>query len=99
MQKRKNIEVNVKKLSSTDRERFDKAKDKEISQYMGQDVLRVVKKHGVPVERILKMRWICTWKTDPETGGKKAKARLVILGFADPDALAGNLPTAAPTLS
>ena len=45
----------------------------------------------------MKMRWILTWKTDETTGDPKAKARLVIKGFTDPDLV--NLRCEAPTLS
>ena len=32
------------------------------------------------------MRWVLTWKTDPaEADGRRPKARLVILGYQDPD--------------
>ena len=36
----------------------------------------------------MKMRWVLTWKTPPEESGeseKRAKARLVVLGYTDPD--------------
>ena len=34
----------------------------------------------------MRMRWVLTWKLDPEpSDGRKAKARLVILGYEDPD--------------
>ena len=40
----------------------------------------------VPVGRVLKMRWVLTWKIDPaEVDGRRLKARLVILGYQDPD--------------
>ena len=31
------------------------------------------------------MRWVHTWKVDENTGETKAKARLVVKGFTDPD--------------
>ena len=31
------------------------------------------------------MRWVHTWKVDEDTGETKAKARLVVKGFTDPD--------------
>ena len=33
----------------------------------------------------VRMRWILTWKTCPETGNTKAKARAVLLGYQDPE--------------
>ena len=50
---------------------------------------------GVPITRIMAMRWISTWKEAPE--GTKAKARLVAKGFTDPDLL--TIRAEAPTLS
>ena len=44
------------------------------------------------------MRWVLTWKVDPESPlGKKGKARLVVLGFQDP--YLGQEQTNAPTLN
>ena len=43
---------------------------------------------GVPLSRIMRMRWVLTWKDaaehDPDQT-RKAKARLVVLGYTDPD--------------
>ena len=41
------------------------------------------------------MRWVLVWKTTPDE--KKAKARLVVKGFTDPDLI--KLRAEAPTLS
>ena len=36
--------------------------------------------------RILSSRWILTWKEDAsQLGGRKAKARLVVKNYEDPD--------------
>ena len=40
----------------------------------------------VPHERLMKIRWVLTFKHGPEEGAVKAKARLVVLGYSDPDA-------------
>ena len=48
----------------------------------------------------MKMRWVLTWKDPPEESGdqeKKAKARLVVLGYTDPDLT--ELTRDAPTLA
>ena len=46
----------------------------------------------------MRCRWILTWKA-PEVGGvgRRAKARLVVLGFEDPGL--AEIPRDAPTLS
>ena len=98
--RRKLVEVNVKRLTLKDRQLFDQAKDKEISEYISQEVLEVASRAGVPQGRLLRMRWILTWKPlNDRKGSHKAKARLVVLGFEDPDMLKGTIATAAPTLS
>ena len=55
---------------------------------------------GVPLDRIMRMRWVLTWKDPPEEAPddpKKAKARLVVLGYTDPDLV--DVPGDSPTLS
>jgi len=45
----------------------------------------------------MKMRFVLTWKVDPSSElGKKANARLVVLGFQDPHL--GQEETLAPTM-
>ena len=40
----------------------------------------------VPRDRMDKMRWLLVWKPDESRpSGKKAKARIILLGFMDPD--------------
>ena len=46
----------------------------------------------------MRCRWILTWKPpSPGTSERRAKARLVVLGFEDPDLQ--HVPNDAPTLS
>eukprot|EP00959_Pyramimonas_sp_CCMP1952_P365816 7661179-Pyramimonas_sp.AAC.1 len=47
-------------------------------------------------KRILMARWVLKW-TENDGGAPRAKARLVLQGFNDPDALDGKVPTASPT--
>ena len=61
-------------------------------------VARLVEGEYVDPKDIMKMRFVLTWKKDPDApGGVKAKARLVILGFQDP--WLGKEKTSAPTLN
>ena len=46
----------------------------------------------------MRARFVLKWAADGK-GGLKAKARLVLQGFADPDLLQGQLDTSSPTLS
>ena len=48
-------------------------------------------------EQLLRCRWILTWKAPEQPGGaRRAKARLVVLGFEGPNI--GEIPSDAPTL-
>ena len=53
---------------------------------------------NVPEDRILKAKFIPAWKKNPD-GSPRAKARLVVQGFKDPDALSGSLSTTSPALT
>ena len=53
---------------------------------------------SVDHNRVMKARFVLKWASDGK-GGVKAKARLVLQGFSDPDLLQGSLDTSSPTLS
>ena len=76
---RKGVELKWSDIPQDRIEDFKKAKAKEISNWISQEAIRLVRK-AVPKHRIMKMRWIYTIKHDDT-----AKARLVIVGFQDPD--------------
>ena len=80
---RRKTEVTFSRLTPTERKQFQEAKDKELDQWISHAVFKVVKRAGIPVSRIMPMRWVLTWKTTPDE--TKAKARLVVKGFTDPD--------------
>ena len=92
---RRKTEVSLKNLTADERKLMEEAKDKEVDQWISNSVFKIVRKSGVPLSRIMAMRWILTWKEAPE--GTKAKARLVAKGFTDPDLL--TIRAEAPTLS
>lgn len=86
--KRSRSEVQVKNLSLEDRFLFDKAKDAELNCWLQTSALKpILRKHLNP-DQILRSRWVLTWKPieDAPSEGphRKAKARLVVLGFQDP---------------
>ena len=71
---------------------------KELSQVLAANAVRRLSQEeelNLKPERLLRMRWVLTWKYT-ERGDKKAKAKLVILGCQHPELT--NVPTAAPTL-
>lgn len=100
--KRQRVEVKVKDLTHEQRIEFEKAKGKEVDQWLATETVRKTLRHRIPDANILRCRWVLTWKDlDPldaakEGKSRKAKARLVILGYEDPDIT--DIPRDSPTL-
>ena len=90
-------EVNEKNMTVEEREQMVQAKVKELSSYFSNQVWDFVEMSRVKPERVVTARWVLTWKKDEETGNVKAKARLVLKGFQDPDLL--SMEKTAPTAS
>ena len=91
VKKTKGAEVKWHKLDSAEKVRFEEAKQAEISQWLKASAVKKVKGEIDP-SRVVRMRWILTYKQ--ETG--KPKARLVLIGYEDPDL--ASLSKAAPTM-
>ena len=99
--KKQRAEVKIQELSEQDKALFKKAKDKEIDSWLSTDTVRRITRNAIPEDQLLRTRWVLTWKTidaieQQELGvDKKAKARLVVLGFEDPqlDTLERDSPT------
>ena len=81
--KRNRSEVYVKDLTPSELELFKLAKDKELNCWIQTSAIRAILRQRLNPEQILKSRWVLNWKVDEE-GGKRAKARLVVLGYQDP---------------
>ena len=96
---KRQAEVRISQLNAEDRRRFQEAKDKELDQWISHAIFEVVNRAGIPTSRIMPMRWVLVWKTLNEGNetSVKAKARLVVKGFTDPDLT--TLRAEAPTLS
>ena len=90
--RRKRVEVSKRKLTESDRKLFRKAKELELQSWLDHRVFDLVKKKFVDQERVMRARWVLTWKS---TG--KARARLCVLGLQDPDLT--EVPRDSPTLS
>ena len=56
-----------------------------MDQWISNDVISVCQRAAIPKQRVMTMRWAHTWKVAEDTGETKAKARLVVKGFTDPD--------------
>ena len=91
-QMKKGNEVKLDRLPKEEIEKFKEAKQVEVQNWVRETAVRGVS-HAIPAHRVVRMRWLLTYKT--ETG--KAKARIIILGFEDPDLL--ELDRSAPTMS
>ena len=90
-------EVFERQMSLEERRKFDPAKQKEIKNYVVNDVLEKLEPHEKPPrESILRMRWVLEYRLD-ENENKSPKARIVILGYLDPDY--ENRPAASPTMT
>lgn len=83
-------------MTSDERAAFCEAKRLEVQEFFGNDVWSSRSGSRVAAERVLKARWILKWPKHPD-GSPPAKARLVLHGFNDPDALAGTVMTSSPT--
>ena len=105
--KRQKVEVQLAKLTPKEQQQFVEAKEKELQSWSDTEAIATVLRRKIPPEQILRCRWILSWK-DAETNShlsassdklmnRKAKARLVVLGFEDP-ALA-DLERDSPTLT
>ena len=94
---RARVEVNIKKLSAYERAQFRAAQDKERDQWISNDAISVCQRAGIPKQRVMTLRWVHTWKVAEDTGETKAKARLVVKGFTDPDLT--EIRPESPTLS
>ena len=94
----KSSEVTYHRLLPGQQLQFDEAMTKELSQVLAANAVRRLSQEeelNLKLEHLLRMRWVLTWKYT-EGGDRKAKARLVILGYQHPELT--SLPTAAPTL-
>ena len=94
--KRARAEVSLKTLNAEEKKLFDQAKEKELSCWMQTNAIRPILRQKMNPEQILRSRWILTWKQD-DTIGRKAKARLVVLGYMDPKLT--EISRDSPTLS
>ena len=96
--KRARAEVHTKDLTTAELQLFEQAKQKEIQCWIQTSAIKAILRQRLNPEQILRSRWILTWKS-PEPGDdhRKAKARLVVLGYQDPKLV--DVSRDAPTLS
>ena len=80
-------EVVERRLNVEEREQFIQAKMKELQTFFSNSVWEFAAPEFVEKNRarMITARWVLTWKWDETTNRPKAKARLVLRGFEDPD--------------
>ena len=97
---KKNAEVHMKQLNEQDRLEMKTAMRGEVDSFLERDAIEIASRAGVDPQKLLTMRWVLTFKpVNNEQGeevGKKAKARLIIRGYEDPQLL--SLKRDSPTL-
>eukprot|EP00435_Cladocopium_sp_Y103_P048495 s2024_g14.t1 len=97
-EKRKRVEVNYREQTPADQALFDAAKAKEVKAWMDHGTVKRVTRGTLSADQVMRCRWILTWKSPaPGSNEKRAKARLVVLGFEDPQIQ--SVASDAPTLS
>lgn len=96
--KLRRVEVSYRKLNPSDQALFQKAMQKEWQSWVDNKVTSLCKSRGIDPNRIIKARWVLTWKksSDPDDRSKTPKARLVLIGWQDPEL--GKIATDSPTL-
>ena len=92
-------EINQRELNVSQREQIIEAKKKELQSYFKNAVWEFGydSKGSFPHDRVVTARWVLTWKPpQPGSDVPRAKARLVLRGYQDPDLfnLEKNSPTA-----
>ena len=88
--------LSEKKMTPSERAQFMAAKRKELQSFFDNRAWKVAT-HKDPT-RTLRARFLLRWR-EVDNAAPEAKARLVLQGFKDPDALSGNLQTSSPTAS
>lgn len=99
--KRQKSEVRLRDLDPKEIELFKKAKQGEINNWLSTGTVKRIFRHQIPEDQILRCRWLLTWKNveQPAPGepDQKAKARLIVLGYMDPQL--EDIPRDSPTMS
>ena len=107
--KKQRSEVRLTELSPEEKAEFQKAKMAEVQSWVQTGTVSKVLRNQIPEDQILRCRWILTWKPLDNLGDEhgnvsqrpvkthKAKARLVVLGYLDPNL--EEIPRDSPTLN
>ena len=78
------MEVSERRLTPEEKLAFQGAKQVEVPSFLAAKAFEALPaQYRANRADAVKMRWILTWKALPD-GGRKAKARAVLLGYMDP---------------
>ena len=98
---RARAEVQIKTLIPEEKKLLEVAKDNELSCWLPTNSLKPILRQKLNPDQILRSQWVLTWKDGESVDGKpaqkRAKARLVVLGYMDPQIT--NVVRDSPTLS
>ena len=82
--KKRAVEVCERRLSEQEKQEFRQAKLSEVKNFIAAEAFEALPEQLKPDRNTaINMRWVLTWK-QLDTGGRKAKARAVLLGYQDP---------------
>ena len=85
-------------MTVEERQAFQQAEMKELQSFFQNSVWEFSTAAEADPARTLSSRMLLKWSRNPD-GLPRAKARLIVRGYADVDALEGRVDTAAPTTS
>ena len=83
-------------MTPDERAQFKAAKVKELQSFFDNQVWQFETTREAEPSRTLTSRMLLKWSKNPD-GSPRAKARLIVRGFQDPDAWEGTVPTSSPT--
>ena len=83
-------------MTPEERAQFKGAKVKELQSFFDNQVWAFETTKEAEPSRTLTSRMLLKWPKNPD-GAPRAKARLIVRGFMDPDAWEGTVPTSSPT--
>ena len=110
-EKKQRTEVKLSMLNAEEKKAFEEAKQTEIKNWLATGTVSKILRSKLAPEQILRCRWLLVWKdrgedskkpesTIEKSGSKlqthKPKARLVVLGYLDPNLT--EVPRDSPTL-
>ena len=83
-------------MTPDERAQFKAAMVKELQSFFDNQVWQFETTREAEPSRTLTSRMLLKWSKNPD-GSPRAKARLIVRGFQDPDAWEGTVPTSSPT--